>query len=567
MVMTLEQLREKNEGHELLSYFLDAAAVGTDRSTFYNTKIQQQETVADIHRSVLNFDRDLYALLVAFGSLNEYNRLLLTRNLLFNTGYVVGQGGARLYSRYVESKGAAIRYGLTNREKDWIEIENEIILTKVWTNVSVPRLLREIVKWRKEKLNNTRSKRLVLRFLLGHKDFAGWALRYRPNLRRVLSHAWGDARTMKIRKILAEYLTTGTVSSKASFCRFRESFQRYVGSADLRKNCEAILFIFGDYIVDFRDPMFAKYLKAINDPEQLPGLPFDIAIGLRNVKFKNFATARIKESKETQTQMSSKQAVRLQRSGQKDNVEIKKDLSALSLVDIIKYGYEMGFGPDVKDAIRKRVGKDAINCMFRPKKVEVIVDTSKSMFGREDRKLHPIAVAMSIALLMGEVAESCHVSFTGETTRSFPIPEGDTDLARSILNAYKNDPEVVLLITDGYENVSAGTVETLMRGLKKIGVKAPLIQLNPVLATEVGKIGGLRRVSELITVAPTAGPETISAMYEKYLLSSASKGENLPALKKWLLDKLSLKQIPFGVKQELENVTAIEFKPLKALTA
>jgi len=565
--MTLEKLRERTESHELLSYFLDTTATGTDRSTFYNTKLQQEQTVADIHKSVLNFDRDLYALMVAFGSLNEYNRLLLTRNLLFNTGYVVGQGGSKLFSRYSESKGSAIRHGLTDREKDWIEVENEIILSKVWNNVSIPRLFKEIAKWRVEKLNNTRSKRLILRFLLGHKNFAEWALRYRPNLRRVLSHAWGDARTIRLRKIIAEYLTTGKIAVFKDTREFTSCFQKYVDSVNLRKYCEAVLFTFGDYTVQFGDPLFVKYLKAINDPEELPGLPFDIAIGLRNVKFKDFPTARIKGSTATQDQMSKKQAVRLQKSGQRDNVEIKKDLSALSLVDIIKYGYEMSFGPDVKDAIRKRVAKEAARCMFRPKKVEVVVDTSKSMFGKEDRKLHPIAVAMSIALLMGEVAESCHVIFTGETTRSFPIPEGDTDLARAILDAYKNKPEVVLLISDGYENVSAGTVDTLMRGLKKIGITTPLIQMNPVLATEVGKAGGLRKVSELVTVAPTAGPETISAMYEKYLLSSASRGENLPALKKWLLNRLELKALPAGIQRELENVPAIDFKPLKALTA
>lgn len=534
-----------------LVQFIEACETGTDRSTFYNAATQQQESLEALHKAVLDHDRELYCLSQAMEGFNDYNRLLVVRNLLFNTGYVLRRDGKRRYGRYGKSDEFAARYGASGLEKDWTDLENRIIVQMVWNNIPIPRLLREWAMWRKMRLNNARSKRLVLEFLLRHRSLSGWALKYRPNLRRVLSHAWGDARTRRIRKAAARFLDQGSLGGDTK--EFESWVSRYVGSDETarRQACETICFIFRDLRKSFDDRSFAQFVEAISDPEKMVGLPIDIAIGLRNRIHKDFPKKRLLESWETQRKLSKKQQVRLQRAGDREDVRVRMDLKSLSLVEILKYGYERGFDTQVSQAIESRLEADAGKCRFKPGHVAVVVDTSRSMYGKEDRKLHPVAVAMSIALLVERLAGRCDVIYTGPTDRSFPIPSGDTDLASAVLEAYKSHPEMVLLITDGYENVAAGTVNSLLRGLRAIGFNAPLVQLTPVMASEVGDKGGLRSASDSVYATAVKGAESIASMYEKFLLISASETDQLHGLKQYLLGKLTVKEIPPSIRQEL----------------
>ncbi|MFC1836549.1 hypothetical protein ACFL2Q_17795 [Thermodesulfobacteriota bacterium] len=541
--------------------FVEACESGTDRSTFYNSSTQQTESLDTIHKAIMDYDRELYCLTEALGGFNDYNRLLVVRNLLFRTGYVVGKDGRRRYMRYGESPDLAIRYGENHGEQDWVDLENSVIVNVVWKSTPITRLLREWALWRKKRLNNARSKRLVLEYLLGNARLSEWALRYRPNLKRVLSHAWGDAQTRRIRKAAMTFFETAQAETNDK--DLKRFVFKYVGSGNKIRGqaCETICFIFGDLTDSFGNARYAQYMQALSDPEKLVGLPYDIAIGLRNRVHKDFPKKRLLESRETQRQMSRKQQVRMQRAGDREGVRVEMRLESMQLVDILKYGYEMGFNGEVKKAIDDRLEKDAGSCPFRLGHVAVVIDNSMSMFGREDRKLHPIAVAVSIGLLIQKIARKCDLFHTGRATSRFPVPNGDTDLASAVLEAYKTDPEMVLLITDGYENVTAGTLSYLLEGLRSMGARASLVQLSPVLAAEVGKAGGIRKVADSIYATAVKGAESIGTMYEKFLIMSADEGDKLPALKKYLLDKLSIGEIPASIKLELDEVETLTVEP------
>ncbi len=545
---------------ENLIRFVEACETGTGRSTFYNSATQQTDSIESLHKEALNADRELYCLMEALSGSNDFNKLLIVRNLLFHTGYVIGRQGSRKYVRYGKSEEFAVKYGDDPRERDWIDLENRVVLERVWNTVPVPRLLREWAEWRKLRLNNARSKRLILEYLLGRGNLSSWALRYRPKLRRVLSHVWGDARTRRIRSAIHTILRNETEAANQK--ELERWMLRYVRRDEeiRRRVCEAVCFIFGDLKVPFTDPLFVQYVQALEDPEKLIGLPYDIAIGLRNRRHKDFPRKRLLESAETQQRMSARQKVRLQRAGQREDVRVDMDLAALPLVDILRFGYEMGFDSDVRRAVKERIRSDAEKCPFRPGRIAVVVDTSRSMFGKEDRKLHPIAAALSVALLLREVSGRCDIFYTGGGSTEFPIPSGDTDLATAVLEAYKTDPEIVFLLTDGYENVSAGTLDELLGALHTLGIKTPLVQLSPVLASEVGKAGGIRKVSDSIFAGAVKGPESIGTMYEKFVLLWAHEQGALDTLKKFLLEKLALPQIPQSVLRQLEHAEALPIK-------
>ncbi len=541
-----------------LIQFIESGETGTDRSTFYNAAQQQEQSIASLHKEILDQDRELYCLIQSLGSFNDYNKLLITRNLLFQTGYVSNTTKGRTFVRYGKSQDGAKPYGATDWELDWITLENRLIVGRVWEKTPIPRLLREWAVWRKERLNNARSKTLVLNFLLGDSRLESWALKYRPNLRRVLSHAWGDARTRRIRKAALALLNHGTFNgSQPEMDAWVFRFARN-GEENHRSICETLCFIFRDYPECFQNDKFAQYVEAISDPEKLPGLPYDIAVGLRNKLHKNFPMQRILESRATQNQMSQKQQVRLQKTAENAEVDLKMDLSRLPLVDILKYGYERGFDDEVRTALSDRTSKDALTIPFRPRHVAVVIDTSQSMFGKGDRKLHPMVVALSVGLVMKQVAQRCDLFFTTDQNNEFPMPQGDTDLAASVLEAYKTGPDLVLIITDGYENVSAGTLEFVIEALNRLGIQAPLMQLNPVLGVEVGLSGGIRRVSDRVFASAVKGPESLAHIYDKLAIVYAGHDMRyFPTLKQYLLGRIGDIEVPETIRLHFEHVVSL----------
>ena len=546
-----------------LIQFIESGETGTDRSTFYTTADQQQQTIASLHKEIIDQDRELYCLVQSLGSFNDYNKLLIARNLLFQTGYVSDTTTGRIFVRYGKFKDEAKPYGATDWERDWIRLENRLIVERVWQKTPIPRLLREWAVWRKERLNNTRSKNLLLKFLLGDPRLESWALKYRPNLKRVLSHAWGDARTRRIRKSALAFLNHGKYDGSQSemdawvfrFTRNDEENRRAI--------CEILCFIFRDYPECFLNPRFTQYIEAISDPRKLLGLPYDIAVGLRNKLHKDFPMQRILGSRGTQNQLSVKLQVKLQKTAERAGVDLKMDLSRLPLVDILKYGYERGFDDEVRTALDKRSAKDALTIAFPHRHVALVIDTSQSMFGKGDRKLHPIAVAMSVGLVMKRVAQRCDLFFTSAQHDEFPMPQGDTDLAASVLEAYKTGADLVMIITDGYENVSAGTLESVIEAFKRLGIQTPVMQLNPVFGVEVESSGGIRRVSDRVFAIAVKGPKSLALLYDKLAIMCAADDTNyVPALKQYLLGRIGDIEVPESIRLHFERVEKIPVERL-----
>lgn len=530
-----------------LLQFLEVTESAVDRATFYNSLTQQEESVDNLHDSMMSHDRELYILTQGFSSLNYYNRLAICRNVLFNNGYLALEGGERKYARFSKTTGARL-FGGTSREVDWRELENEVIL-RTWASVPVTTLLRELVKWRKRHLNNMRSRNLILRFIFGADNFCHWAMVYRKLLRSVLSHVWGEAQTLRIKKDASHYLRLGSVSDL-----LKSKVQKYLVKNTLKDVCEGLSVIMGDFNVPFTRPEYVQRQEARGDASKIAGLPVDVALGLGSMH-KDFDKSTVYGSKKAQEKMSAKQKVRVQRAAEKTGAAVEMDLATQNTSTIIRYGYERGFDKDVTSAIAKRIKSEAKKSPMRFGKAAVVVDSSASMFGSGQRKYFPIASGLSVALFVKEISDSCEIIYTSETTAKFPRPSGDTDLAGAVVKAFMTKPEIVFLVSDNYENVSAGTLDSVIRAIRKVGIKTPLVNLNPVFASEST---GVRKVSDLCFTSSVTGSESLPAMYEKLLIASGDDPRMVMKLKKYLLDRLNLKRIPASIKEEFAQVEAAE---------
>ena len=84
---------------------------------------------------------------------------------------------------------------------------------------------------------------------------------------------------------------------------------------------------------------------------------------------------------------------------------------------------------------------------------------------------------------------------------------GATDLRRPLARALAARPDLVVILSDGYENVTAGGVAQIMatRAVRESGIA--VVHLNPVAAVEAA---GVRKLADSLPTYGVAGPEQIS---------------------------------------------------------
>lgn len=104
--------------------------------------------------------------------------------------------------------------------------------------------------------------------------------------------------------------------------------------------------------------------------------------------------------------------------------------------------------------------------------IALVLDTSPSMRGYGDREWALRSQAEALRLVLGEICERLTV---------FETDSGD--LATGLLDALDTAPELVAIVTDGYENRLPGDLARVVATLPRIGVTTPIV-LCPALFTD-----------------------------------------------------------------------------------
>jgi hypothetical protein len=85
----------------------------------------------------------------------------------------------------------------------------------------------------------------------------------------------------------------------------------------------------------------------------------------------------------------------------------------------------------------------------------------------------------------------------------------------------EDEPDVLYLITDGYENAPAGRTAEVISRLRKMGIDTPIYQIVPTMAAEsAGRQGAVRKVSEDVAPMPVSRPEGIGVSMIRAALSN-----------------------------------------------
>ena len=479
--------------------FLDSAGTATNRATHYNTKEEQQAAVNKIHQDLFDIDRGFYAMCLLL-PVTDYTRQLGLGKLLDNP-----------YNKSV----------LTNEQ------ENKAL---VWLTGSIPphRLLNLYEALRRKKVNNSRTRKLILRSLLGSQRVELWAVKYRRKMRVALTHAWGlkTAGTLKriLRKTAFYQKETGIV---------HKTIGRYSSHPKIN---QIVSFILGNE-VNMELPLLKAYVDAKQDLEAGKRLPYEILEGIRSRYHKDVPNKDILEM--TKGNLTNTQKINMQRKSREQDVVVEFDPNKYDSVKLYVYAFEEGADEGIEKALERKAGKAADMLPMTYGKVCIIVDNSESMRGDKTQAMRPMACALATKDMLMASSEEAKTIYTSPSGLNgiLAYPKGGTDLGAALIKALKWGPEAVFMLTDGYENAPSGRVNEIMSALRKMGNNTPVYQMSPVMAAESK---GLRTLSSEISAMPLSKPTSVGLALIKSMIEQDVKN-GIAGLARTALPRVGLK--------------------------
>lgn len=247
---------------------------------------------------------------------------------------------------------------------------------------------------------------------------------------------------------------------------------------------EIFSFLF-DKKPEVEEELLKVALKAKKDKEAVFKLPYSIAIGYKNLH-------KIPDEEfyeKIKGQMTKAEKLRLQETAKEAGTEVEVSLASYEPIKLLKYFRLATDKADLK-VFEKACQRLAERIPFAFGKVAIIIDNSPSMYGSFEKKFHPISVAEAITNVMAFLSKKAKIYLTSNGKESSIKPfltklEGSSDLATALLNALKDEPEILIIISDGYENSPAGLAHQILQAyLLKILGKTMILHINPVYAPE-----------------------------------------------------------------------------------
>lgn len=308
-----------------------------------------------------------------------------------------------------------------------------------------PRALRALDGARRRRVNNRRFRAAVRDYLAGRPDPDFDAVKYRGLVRALAAHT------------------------------------------HLRLPAERRRFLFeGPGQARYTTPIFEAYRRAFREPEALYALPFSIAEGFA-------AMHRIPRSRflaRAQASMTIRERARAQARLTRANQKHEVDFSTATLAQLtsLLVNLPVEARRAELDTWRARLEaaaeRAARRAALRLGRVALVLDRSRSMAASEDKPRRPLAVALAVEALVRASAERCASFWTAPLEDSLlVVPYGHTDLASSLLAALATEPELLLIVSDGFDNDPPGGAHLVLEGFRRHldpDRAVAVIHLNPV---------------------------------------------------------------------------------------
>ncbi|MFO0559007.1 MAG: hypothetical protein U0269_13415 [Polyangiales bacterium] len=404
---------------EDLVLFINACLSATAQAEFYEDAKGQSLALDFLHEYVCHHYRPLYARTLAAG-INDHARARIVEAL------VCEPSGASVEQRREE--GALIEATLARLPPQ-----------------RVYRLFESVCARR---VSNRRARAIVRRWLAG-RDMTFDAVKYRRALRTVVRHF--------------HLATPGEVG--------RFLFERHTKSTA------------------FATGLFESWRAAHYAERAVYELPYSIALGFA----RRHKIPRDRFLEGIEPMMTRAERFRTQLAARRAEADVRPvDLSRERPTRLALFAYALSDDDraarrdELTAAMEASVSRARAQAPLTLGRVVAVLDDSDSMAGSREKRLRPLAVTASIDALLRRYSEQyTGLWLSGARDASWldVRPRGATRLASRVLDALELAPELLLIVSDGYENDPPGALASVLnvyRSAVDVRREVAIVHVNPV---------------------------------------------------------------------------------------
>ncbi len=420
---SFERLREKCEREDLVM-FINACFAATRQNEFYTDQYKVSVSIEFLHLYVMTNYRRLYARTIAAG-INHFNQSLIILNLL--------QSGAPtdLDQRAEEGEliAAALRALPANR------------VYKLFANLQ------------QRRINNRRTRAVVKRYLQWRKEPAFDAIKYRNKYRAVAAHI---------------------------HAKFDDELGTFLFDMKKAKKYETEL--------------LNKYREAHYSESAIYNLPFTIAESLAQ----KHLVPRDVFLRKIEHKMTTAEKLRYQTSASRTKgARLDFDLSRASLTRLALYILSLSQSERIERAeelhlaFEQSTQRTLSRSPLSLGKVAAVLDRSRSASGSRQKRNRPLAVALASSYLLRGASTEYRAFWTpsieNKNYEFLMMPAGQTALADPLIDALEWQPDLIVIVSDGYENDPPMLVDQVAQVYHdKIGkgTMPEIIHMNPVFDSD-----------------------------------------------------------------------------------
>lgn len=165
----------------------------------------------------------------------------------------------------------------------------------------------------------------------------------------------------------------------------------------------------------------------------------------------------------------------------------------------------------------------------------LVFDASASARSYGDREFCCLAQSLALKLVLEQCCTKVKVYQVGGSVDLLPMPEGYTDIATSLLDALQGKPDLIVIVSDGYENLYSGDLSRVVATLPQIGIETPIVFCHSKFTKQDDL--ELRRPASNLPQLEFWHQEDFSNLMLSILSMVAEKSE--ASLREFLLRKLS----------------------------
>lgn len=323
------------------------------------------------------------------------------------------------------------------------------MLRQALRHLPAPRALRALDGARRRRINNRRLRAVIRDYLAGRPDPDFDAVKYRGLVRALVAHAH-----LRLPKERARFLFEGA-----------------------RKTT-------------FETQIFETYRRAHHDKEALYDLPFSVAEGFAI----RHRIPRARFLARVQSSMTIRERARAQARLTRANKKHDVDFSTATLAQLTSHMVNLPVESRRAELSVWRARLDAAaqrTLRYAPLRlghVALVLDRSRSMAASSDKPRRPLAVALAVECLVRAAATSCTRFWTAPLEDSaLVVPYGHSDLATQLLAALATEPDLLLVVSDGFDNDPPGGADLVLDGYRRHldpERRVVIVHVNPVFDDE-----------------------------------------------------------------------------------